>query len=189
MPASDDGAEPGLTRAARAVERAVAVVSRAAAAVAGAACLATLAMICYAVAMRYFFNQPQGWSDEAVGWLVVVVVMFAVPEVQRRGEHIGVDALIERTSGRWRRGLSALGGLSVAVTALILAREGWEMVAFSRMVGMKSIGIPEVSLWTIQIFVPLGAVLLLGVSLAQLFCRFAGIEPQGAPSGTIDMHE
>ncbi|MBM3536992.1 MAG: TRAP transporter small permease [Alphaproteobacteria bacterium] len=178
-----------LARAARRVETLLALVSRAAAGIAGIACLATLAMICYAVAMRYFLSRPQGWTDEAVGWLVVVAVMFAVPEAQRRAEHIGVDALIDKASARWRRILLGFGVFSVALTALILIREGWEMVAFSRMIGLKAIGIPEVSLWSIQLFVPLGAVLLLLVSLGQLFCHAAGLEPQGPEPDALDVHE
>lgn len=178
-----------LARAARQVEAALARLSQGAAAIAGVACLATLAMICYAVAMRYFFGRPQGWTDEAVGWLIVVAVMFAVPEAQRRAEHIGVDAVIDKASPRWRRILLSFGVLAVAATALILIREGWEMVAFSHMVGMKAIGIPEVSLWTIQIFVPLGGLLLLLVSLGQLFCHAVGLEPRGPEASALDMHE
>lgn len=183
MPAS------ALARLARAVEAVVARISRIAAGIAGAACLAALAMICYAVAMRYFLGRPQGWTDEAVGWLIVVAVMFAVPEAQRRAEHIGVDALVEKLSPAGRRLLLSFGVLAVALTALIMIREGWEMVAFSRMVGMKAIGIPEVSLWTVQIFVPLGAVLLLLVALAQIFCHAAGLEPDGPASDALDQHE
>jgi TRAP-type C4-dicarboxylate transport system permease small subunit len=178
-----------LARPARAVEAVIALISRIAAGIAGAACLATLVMICYAVAMRYFLNQPQGWTDEAVGWLIVVAVMFAVPEAQRRGEHIGVDALIDKASARWRRIMLSFGVLTVALTALILIREGWEMVAFSHMVGMKSIGIPEVSLWIVQVFVPIGAALLLLVSLGQLFCHAVGLEPEGPEPDALDTHE
>jgi TRAP-type C4-dicarboxylate transport system permease small subunit len=182
-------AASGAARAARRLEAAIALVSRVAVAIAGVACLATLAMICYAVAMRYFFGRPQGWTDEAVGWLIVVAVMFAVPEAQRRAEHIGVDALIDKASAGWRRALLAFGVLAVALTAIILIREGWEMVAFSRMLGMKSIGIPEVSIWLIQLFVPLGAMLLLLVTAGQLFCHLVGLEPEGPEPGALDVHE
>lgn len=179
----------GLARTARRVEAAIALVSRAAAAIAGLACLMALAMICYAVAMRYFFGRPQGWTDEAVGWLIVVAVMFAVPEAQRRAEHIGVDALLGKATARMRRALLAFGVLAVALTAIILISEGWEMVAFSRMIELKAIGIPEVSLWLIQIFVPIGGVLLLIVALGQLFCHAVGLDPEGPEPGALDAHE
>src|SRR3712207_7614979 len=47
-------------------------------------------LVCYSVVMRYFLGRPQPWVDEAVGWLLVVIVMLAIPEVQRRGDHIGI---------------------------------------------------------------------------------------------------
>ena len=112
-----DGA--GIARAVRLFESAVAALSRAGEWIAGVACLATLGLVCYAVVLRYFFNKPQSWLDEAVGLLIVISVMLAVPEAQRRGENIGVDLVIDRLKGKGRRALVAFGtrrrtlGLSV----------------------------------------------------------------------------
>jgi TRAP-type C4-dicarboxylate transport system permease small subunit len=166
-----------LQRAARGFERAAGVVSRVSLRVAGAACLATFALVCYAISMRYFFNKPQSWSDEAVGWLIVVTVMLALPEAQRRGEHIGVDALTERLSARHKRWAAAFGVVTVAVCGWLLLSEGIEMVQFTRMIGIVSNVLPEVDLWLIQAFVPLGGAILLLVAAAQLACYFAGLEP------------
>jgi TRAP-type C4-dicarboxylate transport system permease small subunit len=171
-------ADTPLQRAARAFARGVALVSRVALGLAGATCLATLAMVCYAIAMRYFFNRPQAWSDEAVGWMIVISVMLAIPEAQRRGEHIGVDALTERLSARGKRWAAALGVAAVAAVGYLFVSEGVEMVAFTRMIGIVSNVLPEVPLWAIQSFVPVGGALLLMVTLAQLLCLLAGIEPQ-----------
>ena len=182
-----DGA--GFARAVRLFESAVAALSRMGEWIAGVACLATLSLVCYAVVMRYFFNKPQSWSDEAVGLLIVISVMLAVPEAQRRGENIGVDLVIERLKGGRRRALTAFGCLTVAITAAILISEGIDMVAFTRMIGIVSNSLPEVPLWAAQAFVPLGAVLLLLVALAQLLVYLAGFEPRGLDSDRIDTHE
>ncbi|MGQ0662625.1 MAG: TRAP transporter small permease [Pseudomonadota bacterium] len=178
-----------IGRAARGLERLVAGLARAASYVAGAACLATLALVGYAVAMRYFLNRPQSWSDEAVGWLVVVTVMLAVPEAQRRGENIGVDVLTSRLTGAGRRGVAIMRALSVAIVAAILISEGLEMVAFTRRVGIVSNALPEVGLWAIQAFVPLGGLLLLIVALSELGCHVAGVEPRGPSPGEPGAHE
>jgi TRAP-type C4-dicarboxylate transport system permease small subunit len=172
------GAQTPVQRAARAFERCAAAISRVAIWLAGAACLATLGLVCYAIAMRYFFNHPQSWSDEAVGWLIVVTVMLALPEAQRRGEHIGVDALTEKLGARAKRWAAALGIVSVAIVAYLFLSEGVEMVLFTRMVGIVSNVLPEIPLWAIQAFVPIGGALLLLVTVAQLVCYLAGIEPQ-----------
>lgn len=178
-----------LARTLRRAEAAVAVLSRAAAGIAGAACLACFLLVCYAVVMRYFLGWPQNWTDEAVGWLIVITVMLSVPEAQRRGENIGVDAFIEKTRGRLRRGLLAFGAATVLATAAILVHEGVEMVEFTRLIGMKSMTMPEWPLWAIQSMVPIGAVLLFAVSLVQLACWAVGVEPQGIDTDRIDTHE
>lgn len=166
-----------LQRAARGLERVAGIVSRVSLAIAGAACLATFALVCYAISMRYFFNRPQSWSDEAVGWLIVVTVMLAVPEAQRRGEHIGVDALTERLNARHKRWAAALGVVTVTVVGWLLVSEGIEMVQFTRMIGIVSNVLPEFDLWVIQSFVPIGGAILLLVAAAQLVCYLAGLDP------------
>lgn len=184
-----NGGAGSLSRAVRLFETAVAAISRAAEWVAGIACLATLLLVCYAVAMRYLFNKPQSWSDEAVGLLIVVSVMLAVPEAQRRGEHIGVDLITERVKGTRRRALMIFGMLTVVATSIILISEGLDMVAFTRMVGIVSNSLPEIPLWAIQAFIPLGAALLLLVTVAQIAAYLTGREPAGLESDKLDMHE
>ncbi len=178
-----------LARILRRAEAAVAALSAVAAGIAGAACLACFLLVCYAVVMRYFLGLPQNWTDEAVGWLIVITVMLSVPEAQRRGENIGVDAFIENTRGRLRRALLAFGSATVLATAAILVNEGLEMVAFTRMIGMKSMTMPDWPLWAIQSLVPIGAVLLFAVSLLQFACWAIGLEPRGIDTDRIDTHE
>jgi TRAP-type C4-dicarboxylate transport system permease small subunit len=165
-------------RAARGFESAVAVVSRVAMAIAGATCLITLGMVCYAIGTRYFLNRPQAWSDEAVGWLVVVTVMLALPEAQRRGEHIGVDALTERLGPRGQRFAAFAGVVTVAIIAYLFISEGIETVMFTQMIGIVSNVLPEIPLWAVQAFIPIGGALLLLVTLSQMFCHLAGIAPR-----------
>ena len=82
-----------------AFERAVRAISAGALQIAAAACLICFALMCYAVAMRYFFGAPQPWIDYALGWLVVVMVMFAAPAAQLTGEHVAVDTISDRAKG------------------------------------------------------------------------------------------
>ena len=174
----EQGSRTPLQRAARAFEGIVALISRTALAIAGVTCLATLAMVCYAIATRYFFNRPQSWTDEAVGWMIVVCVMLAVPEAQRRNEHIGVDALTEKLDARGKRWAALLGIVTVAIVAYLLVSEGIAMVSFTHTIGIVSNVLPEVPLWAVQSFVPIGGALLMLVTLAQLACLLAGIEPR-----------
>lgn len=159
--------------------------SRLAAALAAIAVLGCFVLVCWGVAARYFFNRPLNWADEVSGWFVVAIVMLAAADAQRRGENIGVDLLIERSSGRVRRGLLAFGAVTVAVCALAMAGYGVEMVQFSKMLDLRSNTLGWAPIWPVQVFVPLGAALLLVVSLAQLVILATGRTPDGlvAPDG------
>lgn len=164
----------------RRVEAAVGWISRVAAAIATIACLICLGLVCYAVAMRYFFTRPQSWADEVAGWLVVATVMLALPEVQRRGEHVGVDTLVEKGSAGLKRLVGIVGAVSVALVAAILIVEGWAMVEFSRMIGIIA-NVGNVEIWTVQALVPLGAALLLLVALVQAAILLTGGNPEAPP--------
>ena len=151
-------------------------LSRIGIALAAAALLASLALVSYSVAMRYFFNQPIPWIDEMVGYLLVACVMLAAADTLRTGEHISVDVLTERLSARGRRWVLVGGLIAVAVTALLLAKEGVDMVAFSRMVGLISNGYLAVPMWIPQALVPIGAVLLLLAALVAAVDAWHGVD-------------
>ncbi len=163
-----------------ALERPVAAVARLAGAIGSLATLCCLALIGYAVLMRYLLGQPQPWTDKVAGWLVVALVMFAAPEAQRRFEHIGVDIAVSRLGPRLARIAHLIGVLSVALVAALLVAAGWEMVAFSRMVGMMS-DLEGVPIWWVQALLPAGAALLLLVALCQALLLLTGREPAHLP--------
>jgi len=169
----------------RAVERAVAGLARLAGALGSLATICCLALVGYAVLMRYLLGQPQPWTDKVAGWLVVALVMLAAPEAQRRFEHIGVDIAVGKLGPRLARVAHLIGVLSVAVVAGVLVMAGIEMVAFSRMIGMMT-DIAGVPAWWVQALLPIGAALLLLVSLCQALLLLIGREPADLPKPDDD---
>lgn len=164
-------------RIARRAERVTARIADWALHVAGGACLATLVLVVYSVIWRYLLGRPQPWVDEFIGWLIVVVVMLAVPESQRRGENIAVDVLAERLGPKaWHR-VAAFGVFSVVIVAAVMLKEGIDMVLFSRMIGIVTEIFPDLQMWVVQAFVPLGAALLLLVAIVQLGTMLTGLKP------------
>jgi TRAP-type C4-dicarboxylate transport system permease small subunit len=145
--------------------------------------LASLALIVYSVAMRYFVNQPVAWVDELVGYLLVATVMLAAADALLEGEHIAVDILTERLSARGRRATLLAGLVTVGASAVLLAVEGWDMVAFSRMVGLKSNGYMATDMWIPQLVVPIGAALM---GLAALAALAAAWRKRPAPDAGAD---
>jgi len=75
------------------------------------ALLASLALIGWAVVMRYAFNAAPGWVDDFVGFSLVAIVLLAAAQTLRKGEHIGVDLLVERLGPAGRRWAQAWGGV------------------------------------------------------------------------------
>jgi len=143
-------------------------------ALAAIALLASLALIVYSVVMRYGLNQPIAWVDELVGYLLVACVMLASADTLLHGEHIAVDVVTERLSTRGKR-LTLLAGLvAVLVSAALLAVEGYDMVAFARMVGLLSNGYLAMPMWIPQALVPIGAVLLFLAAVTALIAALRG---------------
>jgi TRAP-type C4-dicarboxylate transport system permease small subunit len=177
-PAASPEPAGAIARLVRAIELAVAALSKAALWVSALLLMSIFALITYSVGMRYFAGQPQPWIDEVAGWLLVGSVMLAIPEVQRRGDHIGIDFVTGMLGPRGRRALLAFGVLTVLASAAIFVREGLAMVEFSRMVGVLSNRIPEVPLWMVQGVVPLGFSLIALVALVQLACFALGLKPR-----------
>ncbi|PHK95858.1 hypothetical protein CR162_05820 [Pseudoroseomonas rhizosphaerae] len=175
-----------MSPAARAVSALAAGVARAAAALGALATLLCLALVTISVLARYLAGLPQPWIDKTAGWLVVALVLLAAPEAQRRFEHIGVDVLTNRLSGRAARGARLLGTLSVALVAGILLNAGLETVAFSRMIGVMT-EIDGVPVWWIQALLPLGAALLMVVALAQSVVLALGQDPDYLPHGAEEL--
>ena len=152
----------------RGLERLVRALARTGVAVAAASLLVSMALIGYSVAMRYFANLPIPWVDELAGYLLVGAVMLAAADALLEGEHIRVDLLVERLAARGRHVALLTGLAAVAASAALLAVEGADMVAFSRMVDLRSNGYLAVPMWIPQVFVPVGAVLM-GVAAVVSF--------------------
>jgi len=153
--------DSGARIAARAADRLSRLVSDVGIAVAGLAMLASLGLVVYGVALRYGLNQPQTWLDEVVGYLLVATVMLGACDALRKREHIAIDLLTARLGRRARFLVAVLGLIAVGLTALLFIDEGWETVAFSKMVDMRSTGYLAAPLWIVQALIPLGGALLL----------------------------
>jgi TRAP-type C4-dicarboxylate transport system permease small subunit len=126
----------------------------------------TLALIGAAVIARYALGMPQPWMEKVGGWIVIAIACLSAAEVQRRGEHIGVDTFTEGLRGGWKRASDAVGVLSVAAVAVVLVVAGWEAIEFSLLVGMMT-EVAAIPTWWVQLALPVGAGLLMAVGLAQ----------------------
>ncbi len=139
--------------------------------------LVSMALIGWAVAMRYVFNRPPVWTDDAVGFLLVAIVMLAAAQVLRRGEHIGVDVLTDRLRGRAARWARAWAAVAAGVVAIILVVNGWETAMQSRQFGIVTEGRIELPVWWLMLLLPVGGSLMALVAVESLWRLALGLPP------------
>ncbi len=162
--------------------RLIGALNAAAMALSAAGVLVSLALITWAVVMRYAFNRAPVWADEVVGFMLVGIVMLAAAQCLRRGEHIGVDLLTARLSPRGKAWAQAWASLSVVVVSVILIVNGWQSAMFARKLGILTEGNLEIPVFWLQLFLPLGGVMMLLVALEALARQAAGLPPLAAPA-------
>lgn len=164
--AAPPNAEPPLLRA---LARVNAALCGCAIALSAAGVLLSTLLIGWAVVMRYVLNRPPVWTDDAVGFLLVAIVMLAAAEVLRRGEHIGVDVLTERLGARASRFAHAWAAVAAGVVAVILVVNGWETAMQSRQFGIVTEGRLELPVWWLMLLLPLGGALMVLVVVESLW--------------------
>ncbi|NYT37179.1 TRAP transporter small permease subunit [Allopusillimonas soli] len=157
----------------RAYARFVALACRAALGLASILVLADLLLIGCAVLLRYVFSSPIVGNDEIVASTLTALVMLAAPDVLRRNGHIGVDVLVGALPPRLATWASVWSCLSVLMVAALLIVNGWKAVTLSRTIGLLTEGHLEMPVWMLQLFLPLGGLLLALVAVELLWRALA----------------
>jgi len=160
-----------------ALGRVVAVLASAATALAGVGLLLSLALIGWAVVMRYVFNAAPVWVDEVVGFLLVAMVMLAAAQTLRRGEHIAVDVLVERLSARGKRWTRVWAALATLAITAVLIVNGWDTAMLARRLGLLTEGNLEWPTWWLMLLIPAGGCLLALAAVEALWRALAGLPP------------
>lgn len=149
----------------------------------GAACLlVSLALIGWAVVMRYVFNDAPIWVDEVVGFALVAVVMLSAASALRSGEHINVDLLLGFLSTRARRWAQAWAALATLLVAVLLVVNGSETATLAHRLGLLTEGSLEWPTWLLMLFMPIGGTLLGLAAIEALWRAIVGEPPTGTPS-------
>lgn len=131
--------------------------------------LVDLVLVGLAIPMRYVFSKPIIWADEVIALSLTSIVMLGAPEVLRRNGHIGVDILISHLSAKWLPWSQLWASLSVLSMTGILIFNGWHTAMFAKMIGSLTEGHLELPVWQLQLLLPIGGVLLLLVTIEQLW--------------------
>ncbi len=168
-PAGKASADEAEGTALRILSQAVALLSSAAMALSAAGLLLSLVLIGWAIIMRYVFNDAPVWVDEVVGFLLVAIVLLAAAQTFRRGEHIGVDLLVDRLPPTGQRWALAWAAIVTGCMALVLLVNGWQTAMLARMLGLLTEGHLEWPTWWLMLLMPLGGALLLLATIESLW--------------------
>lgn len=131
----------------RAFARAAGTLSRVLAVVSVVAIVFVMSIVVLDVTRRNLgFSSVRGAIDYAeVG--LVVVAFFALGETQRRGDHVSVDAILNRLPQGSRRALRILGQLLGVVVAGLLSYGAYELFVNSLLTGEYRLGLVRVTVW------------------------------------------
>lgn len=168
----------------RGLSRVVSVLCGAAMALAAIALLVSLALIGWAVIMRYVFNAAPIWVDDLVGFNLVAIVMLAAAQTLRSGEHIGVDLLVERLSPAARLWAQGWAGLATMVIAGVLIVNGAGTAMLAHKLGLLTEGSLEWPTWILMLLMPVGGALLALAALEAFWRALAGVPAESADHAT-----
>jgi len=130
--------------------------------------VAILALTIASVVCRYIIGRALLGSDEATGFLIVAAIMLGTAEALRRGDHIGIDIVLDVAPGWLRFWLGILAHVAVLAFSGVMLASAWRAVTFSMRFEAYSTGALEMPLWIPQSSMLIGAVLLGLVALTRL---------------------
>lgn len=126
------------------------------------------AIIVINIGARYLFSAPLSGGDEMVAFTMVAIVMLAAPQELRRRGHVAVDIIVEALPAGAKRWAQLWSYVTVLIFSLLLIVGGWHAVTFSLMIGELSEGYLELPVWMMQVFLPVGGVLLALAAIEML---------------------
>jgi C4-dicarboxylate transporter DctQ subunit len=144
--------------------------NRAASILAGLLTAVIAVVVCYAVAVRYVFQRPLGWSEEVSVYLMVWAAFLGAAYTLQVNGHIGVDVICKKFSEAVQVRLQLVKyGVALAFMALLTVK-GAEACLLSVTMGRVSISELQIPLYWVQLAVPVGAALM-GLQLLEKFLR------------------
>jgi len=117
------------------------------------------------IVLRYVFNAPLVWTDEAAAYLFVWVSFAGWTMASRKRIHIGINVIVDKLPPRGRRALHAFWCLATVAFAAILFVVGVIITRNNIDVRMVSI---DFVFWPVYLAVPLAALFLIAYAVRDL---------------------
>ncbi|GAE28092.1 C4-dicarboxylate transport system permease small protein [Halalkalibacter wakoensis JCM 9140] len=121
--------------------------------------ISTSVIIFFNVISRYFFNSGVVWAEEAVRYMIIIIVLIGSSLAISKNEHIAVS-LLEKSSIKWLAHLMyGIQNVASLVFTVIVTYYGWVVTSNLRDIGQISPAL-EIPLWFIYLAFPVGTFLM-----------------------------
>jgi TRAP-type C4-dicarboxylate transport system permease small subunit len=114
------------------------------------------------------FGRPIAGAFELIEALMVLVIFMALPEVQRRSQHITVDLVLQRLSAGIRKSASSMSAVLTLVFFGGMAWQGWKLFWESWLIREYAPGLIAFPIYPSKAFYALGLTATTLVILAKL---------------------
>jgi TRAP-type mannitol/chloroaromatic compound transport system permease small subunit len=120
-----------------------------------------IAIVCYDIVARYFFNRPTEWAMELTTHILVIYSILTGGFVMARGGHVNVEILYDRFSLRTKAVLSCITSIFFFSFVGIILWYGWWMAVSSYHYRETSGALMDWPIYPTKFVVPIGSFLLL----------------------------
>jgi TRAP-type C4-dicarboxylate transport system permease small subunit len=133
----------------------------------GLFCGILVAILFYAVVMRYLFHSPPAWSMEFGRFLFLWMIVLSAVLVTREQSHIQITLLQDRLPPRWRIVWTSILKILMICFCGVLVRQGFLILPLVSEAATPTLGI---SMGWLYVTVPTGG-LLMGLATVETLIR------------------
>lgn len=156
--------------------KAVAAMSTLAGWCSAAMIVASVAITCQMIVVRFVLNKSTVWQTEAVIYLMIAATLVGLPYVQRLRGHVNVDLIPLSLPMRARFVLAVVTSVISIIIVGIMLWYGYEYWHFAWDRGWRSDTVWGVRLWIPYLSIPVGFGLLLLQLIADLVAVLIGTD-------------
>lgn len=124
--------------------------------------------VLWQVTSRYILSSPSGFTDELAGFLLIWVGMLGAAYVAGRNEHLAIDILLQKSTGRVKKRLQITINLIILFFALLVMVVGGTWLVYTRFIlDVKSAAL-QLPLGFVYIIMPISGLLIVYFSLFNI---------------------
>jgi TRAP-type C4-dicarboxylate transport system permease small subunit len=125
---------------------------------------------------RYFLGKPIPWAEEAMLYLMMLIVFSASAAVTWRRNHIGIDLFVEWLPPFWGRLATFLTGLVAVLVLGFVSYGSFEIVSTLYAFDQRSEAM-DIPVWIPQGFLTVGFLLMALMLILRFACALLGETP------------